>query len=893
MNLRNCETSATKYRSLTESKCPNPLGPGSRPSASTSEVIPRPRNTAACNRTARRKRSSTFSRCVCRAGVLALIPFAFAVASTRACGPFFPNNLLTSGDQAVLAAPLADFAVELSRLKLPASRFQFVAATDTYAEHTFDAEMADLAAALKEAKFSPADSALIVEAHRVNRRKLGDYLAAHAEWESQSMQEARDNPPANPATPPVFPVFTAPPGLPEEFADYFAGAAALGQPGESNSCRTAWERLLARPAGERKYKSTWAAFMLGRTLAKSDADKAVEYFKQTRDLARHGFRDSLGLATAALGLEAQIELGRKHFKRALELYLEQYTAGDESAINSLRLTAEQALSEGGDQLAALAAIPNTRAVITAWLICDQHPYNESHRNTIANQVTRAWLEAVEATGGQDLEAAERLALAAYQAGEFEVAQRWINRARSNPVAQWLQAKLFLRAGKVAPAATLLAKLADQLPLAAGNERTNSTEFAGRLHMGANSFTMGEDTARRQLHGELGVLRLSRREFTQALDALLRAGYWPDAAYVAERVLTTDELKEYVDREWQADEAASESPTGEDAESETASPDTRREDIRYLLGRRLLRELRAKEAREYFPAKWQSDFDELVRALDAGWDEKSPAEQRAKALFEAAVIARANGLELLGSELAPDWHIHGGDFEEGVTWEARATNNLAAKVNVASAEEIHRAAQHRTDPNVRFHYRYQAAFLGWEAAKLMPDNSDETARVLCRAGAWLKTIDPKTADMFYKALVRRCRHTVIGAQADRMRWFPVLDAAGNPKPYRSRLEHLTPPESRDGSAGSLPGTFPEAVDGETTLIAYPLPGQSYFIHQGDSIGAIANAVSRLGQALTPKAILEANPQLDPARLKVGQKILIPASEAGGEADPANAVPEREN
>ena len=65
--------------------------------------------------------------------------------------------------------------------------------------------------------------------------------------------------------------------------------------------------------------------------------------------------------------------------------------------------------------------------------------------------------AVEAAGVKDVDSAERLALAAYQAGEFELAQRWIKRAHNTPVAQWLQAKLYLRAGKVAPAAALFAQ----------------------------------------------------------------------------------------------------------------------------------------------------------------------------------------------------------------------------------------------------------------------------------------------------------------------------------------------------------------------------------------------------------------------------------------------------
>ena len=90
-------------------------------------------------------------------------------------------------------------------------------------------------------------------------------------------------------------------------------------------------------------------------------------------------------------------------------------------------------------------------------------------------------------------------------------------------------------------------------------------------------------------------------------------------------------------------------------------------------------------------------------------------------------------------------------------------------------------RHVPDPDERFHYRYTAASLAWEAARLMPNNSDDTARVLCIAGSWLKHRDPQAADLFYKALVRRCRKTALGAEADRLRWFPILDGNGNMKP----------------------------------------------------------------------------------------------------------------
>ena len=662
-------------------------------------------------------------------------------------------------------------------------------------------------------KVSPEDSARIVEGHRVNRKKLGDYLEAGQKWTSDAWMDKDENTQGKRGPQPAFPLFGEVPGLPGEFADYFAGAVALRKPeAEAVEARQAWERLLARPTAERKYKSTWAAYMLGTLWEKEDPDKAVAYCQMTRDFAKRGLADSIGLATAAFGLEARVELQRGHFKRALELYLQQYAAGDSSAPLSLRSAAREALTTGGDELAVIAAAPNERSVVTAYLISgERNGERDGERFTTSGGVATSsmarWLVAVEAAGVKDVDSAERLALAAYQEGDSELAQRWIKRARSTPVAQWLQAKLYLRAGKVAPAAALFAQLADRLPVVPEAEAANSTEFADSLYIptgGRYAHELDNSAARVRVLAELGVLKLSRGEFAQALDALLRSAFWQDAAYVAERVLTTDELKTYVDQNWPPGEVTTNAAPLEDS-SVTQMPHGYWGEIRYLLARRLTRELRSREAREYFPTKLQASFDELGVALNDGWNESSPAAQRAQALFLAAKIARTNGMDLLGTELAPDWHINDGNFDQGLTWQVRATNSIGAIASVASEDEMQRASRPQADPEERFHYRYQAAFLAWEAAKLMPDNADETARVLCTAGTWLKERDPETADLFYKSLVRRCRQTAIGEQADRMRWFPILDAAGNPKPHQPRLKKIAPPTSTEESTEPSPAT----------------------------------------------------------------------------------------
>src|SRR6266581_6353182 len=146
-----------------------------------------------------------------------------------------------------------------------------------------------------------------------------------------------------------------------------------------------------------------------------------------------------------------------------------------------------------------------------------------------------WLEAAEAAKIKDMDSAEALAVAAYRANEMDVAQRWIKRSIGSPVAQWLQAKLLLRAGKLQSAATLLARISLQFPII--HEGTNAPAPVDRKDTLEVRGDYYWTSAERQIQGELGVLRLSRGEYVQALDSLLNAGFWMDAAYVADRVLT--------------------------------------------------------------------------------------------------------------------------------------------------------------------------------------------------------------------------------------------------------------------------------------------------------------------------------------------------------------------
>ena len=60
---------------------------------------------------------------------------------------------------------------------------------------------------------------------------------------------------------------------------------------------------------------------------------------------------------------------------------------------------------------------------------------------------------------------------------------------------------------------------------------------------------------------------------------------------------------------------------------------------------------------------------------------------------------------------------------------------------------------------------------WWAASLMPNDSEETAKVLDSAGRWLMARDSQVAEPCYQALVIRCGDTMLGREAARQRWFP--------------------------------------------------------------------------------------------------------------------------
>jgi len=627
------------------------------------------------------------------------------LAPALACGPFFPHALLTAGDDVLLGGPWGDLTLELTRIGVEAPPGVTYSGLDAAA-----ADLADLEAALGQ----------------------GDpRIAAVATWRASLKAEEAPTAP--------------PPGLPPEFTLYLEGARAWHL-GDRAAAATRWQDLLALPVGQRRWRSTWAAYMLARARPLGEG-----WYLKTRALAAEGFADSHGLASASLGWEAY-ERGwwGDAPGEGLRLYLQQLAAGDPGASVSLQLAARELAKDPAGRAKA-ASDPLAARVVTAWIV--------SREDEAA--ITRAWLAALEAAG-QEAPGGDRLAWAAYQAGDMDAAARWLDASPETPMALWIRARLAARAGDVEAAAALLARA--EFP---AEERWSDCRWYTR-----NEWGLEDVSPAAEVSSERGAMLLAAGDYPGAMAAAARAGHWLDVAYVAERVLTEAELIAFV---------------GGPASGLMAGDALAR--LRDLTGRRLARADRFDEAAR-FQSPAQRDAAERYRAALARGD--------AAGHWEAALIARHEGMDLFGAELWPDLAYSGGDYPP---YYAGARPNQRQAVLPPRPAEAARAAASAPAPDERFHYRYKALEHAWRAAELLPEEADGlAARVLCSAGWWVAWRDPAAADRFYKAMVWRDFGSDLAAAADLLRWFPSPSrCAVTPE----ELAPYPPPATGCAAAGARP------------------------------------------------------------------------------------------
>ena len=250
--------------------------------------------------------------------------------------------------------------------------------------------------------------------------------------------------------------------------------------------------------------------------------------------------------------------------------------------------------------------------------------------------------------------------------------------------------------------------------------------------------------------------MERSEYLLALETLLQGDLWSDAAFVAERVLrTAAQLKAFIDEHLAGEKIA-----------------RRWKNLRYLLGRRLVREERFDEAVVYLPPPYDQVLGKYAAALRGGRDKSRARRERARSLFTAAWLARHEGMELMGTEGAPDNFSEGGNFEASDLAQQlqsgtyQVTNYLQSGEPQVTTKKIalrlppkgrSRLTNSEVEPNRRYHYRYLASALALRAASLLPNDSEELADVVNRAGLWVRNSNEKLGDRYYQVLERRAAH----------------------------------------------------------------------------------------------------------------------------------------
>lgn len=627
---------------------------------------------------------------------LLCLSLSLPLGSALACGPDFPMRLLDNRGQSLAELPEGNFRFEINRLGHAIAGLKNVTevvynsmdATD-YAEQRDKAEQAGLTVE-QQAQVKQLRS--LTDAHQV---------------EAQGAS------------------------LPTELVLYLAGAVAFNA-GDPGLAAEYFRKVLALPADQRALRSTWAAYSLGRALfamsAEADAKPDLltpsrEAFEQTRQLSIDGFSDPLELGVASLGEEARVARTAGDWNRAIELYATQNLHGSAVGYTSLKLLVADLAAMPDEQLAALLKGKPVQQLITAslisrlgWSFGDQPP-NEQKLIKLLQASTRG-----------SLDNADRLAAVNYQQGDYASAKAFLEHAGDGGLAWWLRAKLAMREGDKTAAAAAYSKAAQAFAQneSWGERRTPDWDFE----------TLQPKC---RVEGESAILALQRGDYLQAFDQLYRSNdiYWFDAATVAERVLTVDELKHYVDSQVPAPSAL----TQQDRDNYVPLPVAAK--LRNLLGRRLLREERYDEAPAYFgDAELQNKakaYGQLRQEAESAW---WPT-RRAEALFNAAKIAREWGMDILGYEMAPDYATFGGNY---------SLESTELKVGpLVAEEEVKRQHASAAQPDQRFHYRYVANALASRAADHLPHTSQAFAAVLCAATGWNTDQEQKSA--FYQRYVK--------------------------------------------------------------------------------------------------------------------------------------------
>lgn len=768
-----------------------------------------------------------------RIAVALAIPFSAAVVI--ACGPDFPLQVLDDRAGTLKATPANSFAYEAAHLVKPGDAL-LANESDSTSDPSGKPDAADAAF------MTPVQ---LAQLKAVRALKDGD--AAYAQ---------------GPDLPPAVRLYAA------GAVDYLAAADA------GTRARKRFQAVLDLPKTDGDKRAVWAAYMLGQSHAGAitaagnkpgeERAKAIRAYALARSRAISGAPDPKGLAVASYGEQARVflvgsttmcgyldfvnampcadDVPAADLKQAVRLYAEQAARNSNSGVQSLRIIAEWALSDAGraqklidDPIAqrllvgyALARVGDMSGADTSqpaeydasWGGYGYVDAGRGGKDVKVNPVLPSLVAALQKRGIASIADADRVAALAYRSGMYELAQTLADKQRS-ALASWVRAKLALRKGDVAAAAQAYAEAAKDFPQ---NDASLEPASLGLIK------------------AEQSVLTLSRGQYVEAFDQLykvttasqtrgkndslshpLYSDYSGDTWYLAERVLTVDELKTYVDAHVPATPVPAPpsilpaTPDKSYYDWISAHPPQLSDYLRRLLARRLVREGRVADALPYFPDDQDLryvDVDENYytdgkRTL-AAWRYRATAKEyggalndakhawravtRAEAWYKAAILARRRGMEIMGYEEAPDYAGLGGMLAFGmgrmeVREDPRGDASKASLVKTpgqraavdlpgpfVTDEERKRYAASESKPNQRYHYRNIAVDYIMKSADELPARSQAFAAVLCQ-GTGFVYYDAALAPVPYRRYVKEGAAVPFSADFGQNCVEPDFKAAG--------------------------------------------------------------------------------------------------------------------
>ncbi len=575
-----------------------------------------------------------------------------------------------------------------------------------------------------------------LEYYKVENKKecLKDYLELRTRIEEYRIKKLSDNDIK-------FPKILLSNKLPKEYYLYLDGAINYYEGLHSIAIKR-WQELLKLPKKDRLYRTVWARYMIAESYRDHDFKAYLNQNELLRQDIKNGFKDLQGLGLATYGNEGFYFKEDKDFKNAIKQYYFHYINEGKGAAESIKFTIYQLFNEHVEKILPVAKDPLSREIVTRFLI-------SIYSSSAHDKDRKKWLNTLETLKINDAALTDRLAWMAYRNGDFKLTKRYLDLTSGESVIKhWLLSRLAFRNGSDQQALNHLLTIARQLKESPQEVFLYDDEFYyhGSSYENLQKFTLGE----------IALIHLDKGQLKQSLKFFFMSEYWNDAAYLAERLLTIDEMKSFMI----------------DNEKLLSGKNELHSKLKHLLARKMTRNARWKEAIPYFPKEEALKVEELFKNIKNGQNLKNSLKERADFLWKASCITRDWGMSLLGTELFPDSRTYGGMFEETAMGDWRLKLNSQSEIKISDIEK-ERLKTPPSKPMKRYHYKYIAADLAWKAIKLMPKNNIETAKCLIIAGSWLKAKDPKFADRFYKELVNKCGKTELGKKADKLRWFPEL------------------------------------------------------------------------------------------------------------------------